>query len=233
MSDNAVNPNTELWNAVCVTDPAAVKPITGKPYKGNSPKPYWLIWRATEVFGPCGQGWGVEVKSESFHRMTETDVMHSAVVVVWYMRDGKRCQVEQMGQTKACYQSKNGMVVDEDAGKKSVTDGMVKCLSMIGFAGDIFSGRWDDSSYVEWARQQYEEPDPEVIFADQLVQLHDEGNTMEAVRLWYAPESRAGVLSTNEAIERVWSQLRDYSSLRSAIKQNKPEAPKKPDLKAA
>jgi hypothetical protein len=39
-------------------------------------------------------------------------------------------------------------MVDEDAGKKSVTDGMVKCLSMIGFAGDIFSGRWDDSKYV-------------------------------------------------------------------------------------
>jgi hypothetical protein len=79
------------------------------------------------------------------------------------MRDGKRCQVEQMGQTKACYaKSGGGMVVDEDAGKKSVTDGMVKCLSMIGFAGDIFSGRWDDSQYVEWAAEQYAPP-PAVI----------------------------------------------------------------------
>lgn len=152
--------NMQLWNSVCVTDPRAVKPITGKPYKGNSPKPYWLIQRATEVFGPCGEGWGVEVKSEGFHRMTQTDVMHSAVVVVWYMKDGKRCSIEQMGQTKACYEkSGGGMVLDEDAGKKSVTDGMVKCLSMIGFAGDIFSGRWDDSSYVEWAAEQFQEPE--------------------------------------------------------------------------
>ena len=156
------NDNMKLWNEVCVTDPRAVKKITGKPYQGNSPKPYWLIQRATEVFGPCGEGWGVEVKSEGFHRMTQTDVMHSAVVVVWYMRDGKRCQIEQMGQTKAAYEkSGGGMMLDEDAGKKSVTDGMVKCLSMIGFAGDIFSGRWDDSSYVEWAGQQYEDPPPE------------------------------------------------------------------------
>lgn len=144
----------ELWNSVFVTDPAAVKPITGKPYQGNSPKPYWLIKRATETFGPCGEGWGVEVKSESFFRMTETDVMHSAVVRVWYMRGGERCVIEQMGQTKACYESKKGMVVDEDAGKKSVTDGMVKCLSMIGFAGDIFSGRWDDSNYIAWAKEE-------------------------------------------------------------------------------
>ena len=38
-----------------------------------------------------------------------------------------------------------------DAPKKSATDGMVKCLSMLGFAGDIFSGQWDDSKYVAWA----------------------------------------------------------------------------------
>lgn len=149
-----------LWESVCVTDPAAVKKITGKPYQGNSPKPYWLIQRATEVFGPCGEGWGVVVKSEGFHRMAECEVMHSAVVEFWYMRDGKRCSIEQMGQTRACYTKKDGgLMVDEDAGKKSVTDGMVKCMSMIGFAGDIFSGRWDDSSYVDWAADQFK-PEP-------------------------------------------------------------------------
>ena len=151
----------KLWDLVKVTDPAAVKKITGKPYQGNSPKPYWLIQRATEVFGPCGLGWGVEVKSEGFHRMTDTDVMHTAVVVVWYVQDGKRGSIEQMGQTKACYaKSGGGMMLDEDAGKKSVTDGMVKCLSMIGFAGDIFSGQWDDSKYVEWATEQYKPAPP-------------------------------------------------------------------------
>ena len=157
--------NMDLWNRVKVTDPSAVKKITGKPYQGDSPKPFWLIQRATEEFGPCGEGWGVEVKSEGFHRMTDTDVMHTAVIVVWYMKDGKRCAVEQMGQTKACYaKSGGGMMLDEDAGKKSVTDGMVKCLSMIGFAGDIFSGQWNDSKYVEWAAEQYrEKPDVAAI----------------------------------------------------------------------
>ena len=51
-------------------------------------------------------------------------------------------------------------MVDEDAPKKSVTDGMVKCLSLIGVAGDIFSGRWDDSKYVaeQGARERNEKP---------------------------------------------------------------------------
>jgi hypothetical protein len=162
--------NMKLWNSVCVTDPKAVKKITGKPYQGNSPKPYWLIQRATEVFGPCGHGWGVQVKSQGFQRMTDTDVMHYAVVLVWYMRDGVRGEIEQMGQTKACYlKNDGGMMFDEDAGKKSVTDGMVKCLSMIGFAGDIFAGRWDDSSYVQWAAEQYaEEATPQKMSPDAI-----------------------------------------------------------------
>lgn len=146
----------ELWNRVKVTDPSAVKPITGKAYKGNSPKPYWIIQRATEEFGPIGKGWGVIVKSERFERMSDHDVLHVAVVSIWYMIDGVKTETfDQMGGTKACYLTAGGkLMVDEDAGKKSVTDGMVKCLSMIGFAGDIFSGQWDDSKYVEWAAQE-------------------------------------------------------------------------------
>lgn len=147
--------NMKLWDSVFVTDPAAVKAITGKQYKGSSPKPYWIIQRATETFGPCGIGWGIEVLNERFERLTDTDVLHVALIRVWYMDGEKRGSVEQMGQTKACYKTNSGtMMIDEDAPKKSVTDGMVKCLSMLGFAGDIFSGRWDDSKYIEFAAKE-------------------------------------------------------------------------------
>lgn len=146
--------NMKLWHSVCVTDPKAVKPITGKQYKGNSPKPYWVIQRATEVFGPCGLGWGVQILSERFEHFGD-EALHIAHVMVWYIQDGKRGEIEQMGQTRAAYISAAGKhIVDEDAPKKSATDGMVKCLSMLGFAGDIFSGQWDDSKYVAWAAEE-------------------------------------------------------------------------------
>ena len=146
--------NMKLWQSVCVTDPKAVKPITGKQYKGNSPKPYWVIQRATEVFGPCGLGWGVQILSERFERFGD-EALHIAHVKVWYLQDGVRGEIEQMGQTRAAYTSAAGKhIVDEDAPKKSATDGMVKCLSMLGFAGDIFSGQWDDSKYVAWAAEE-------------------------------------------------------------------------------
>jgi hypothetical protein len=84
------------------------------------------------------------------------------------MLDGKRGELEQVGQTRAAYTtSKDKFLVDEDAPKKSVTDALVKCASYLGFAGDIFSGRWDDSKYVaaagaEWAERRREE-DPDRI----------------------------------------------------------------------
>lgn len=160
MSDQP-NTNMALWERVCVTDPKAVKPITGKQYSGNSPKPYWIVQRLTQEFGPCGLGWGYSILNERMERLTETDVLHVAAVRFWYVLDGKRGEVEQIGQTKAVYKtSKGALLVDEDAPKKSVTDALVKCASYIGVAGDIFSGRWDDSKYVAWAREQYADDEP-------------------------------------------------------------------------
>lgn len=177
----------KLWKSVCVTDPAAVNPITGKQYKGNSPKPYWVIQRATEVFGPCGIGWGVEVVSERFERFGDTESLHVALVRIWYELDGKRGQIEQMGQTRSSYVTSSGkFTVDEDAPKKSVTDGMVKCLSMLGFAGDIFSGQWDDSKYVEWAAEETRRREQPTLTDDQISEISGllDGRDFEAFMKW-------------------------------------------------
>lgn len=143
MSDNLA-----LWHQVEKTPPNQTKPITGKPYKGNSPKPYWLVHRATETFGPCGIGWGFEILNERVEEGSAGDRVHIAHIRVWYKWNGERGQVEHIGQTMLAGKNKNGPYTDEDAPKKSVTDGLTKALSMIGFAGDIFMGRYDDSKYV-------------------------------------------------------------------------------------
>ena len=237
--------NMKLWHSVCVTDPKAVKPITGKQYKGNSPKPYWVIQRATEVFGPCGLGWGVQILSERFERFGADEALHIAHVRVWYVQDGKRGEVEQMGQTRAAYTTAQGkFIVDEDAPKKSATDGMVKCLSMLGFAGDIFSGRWDDSKYVAHALEVSKEREaranmtPEQAAEQErlqkrgaeldelslyLVEAHNAGKDMDAIRVWYAADTWAqDAAERAEEQKYVWGNLKAESALRSAIKANSP-----------
>lgn len=155
--------NKALWDRVFITDPRHVKPITGKQYQGNSPKPYWIIEQLTSIFGPCGIGWGFTILSERFERFgpeIDGEALHLATVRLWYCLDDKRGEVEQVGQTRAAYTTSKGkFLVDEDAPKKSVTDAVVKCASYLGFAGDIFSGRWDDSKYVAQALREWEERD--------------------------------------------------------------------------
>ena len=152
--------NKELWRRAFMTDPRAVKPITGKQYSGNSPKPYWIVERLTDEFGPCGIGWGFTILSERFERFGEgktAEALHVAVVRFWYVLDDKRGEFEQVGQTRAAYTtSRDKFMVDEDAPKKSVTDALVKCASYLGFAGDIFSGMWDDSKYVQQAGREWD-----------------------------------------------------------------------------
>ena len=190
------NPNMDLWRRVCVTDPAAVKPITGKQYSGNSPKPYWIVEQLTSEFGPCGIGWGFSVKSERFERFgegTSFEALHIAIVVLWYVKDGQRGELEQVGQTRAAYTTSKGkFTVDEDAPKKSVTDALVKCASYLGFAGDIFSGRWDDSKYVaeagrEWAdRRAKANPARQQWIASQIAAIEGAATSGDLKRIMAA-----------------------------------------------
>jgi hypothetical protein len=141
--------NLALWRAVEKTDPKHTKAITGKSYQGTSPKPHYLVMKATETFGPCGIGWGFTIVDERIEEGAGGERMHIARVKVWYDWGGKRGEVEHVGGTQFSGMRSSGKpFTDEDAPKKSVTDALVKALSMIGFAGDIFMGRYDDSKYV-------------------------------------------------------------------------------------
>jgi len=141
--------NLALWKAVEKTPPDQTKAITGKSYQGTSPKPHYLVHKATETFGPCGIGWGFTIEDERIEDGAGGERMSIARVKVWFKWNGERGEVEHIGGTQFSGTRANGkFFTDEDAPKKSVTDALIKALSMIGFAGDIFMGRYDDSKYV-------------------------------------------------------------------------------------
>ena len=160
--------NLELWNRVEKTPTTHVKAITGKSYQGTSPKPHYLVHKATETFGPCGIGWGFTIEDERIEEGAGDERMSIARVKVWYVWDGKRGEVEHIGGTSfSGIRSSGKAYTDEDAPKKSVTDALIKALSMIGFAGDIFMGRYDDSKYVEGLKEE-EKPSPKPTSAAEM-----------------------------------------------------------------
>lgn len=189
MSDNLA-----LWCAIEKTPPDQTKPITGKAYSGTSPKPYYIVRKATETFGPIGIGWGYSIVNERIED-AGGEKLHIALVRVWYIWDGKRGEVEHIGATPFSGTRKSGAgYLDEDAPKKSVTDALVKALSMIGFAGDIFMGRYDDSKYVaelrDEARQSAANDGASRLVAEYQDRIRAIANPDALVEWWNGPERK-------------------------------------------
>jgi hypothetical protein len=148
--------NLDLWERFADIDPQFTKPITGKPYKGTSPNPHYIIKCLTEMFGPVGVGFGWEVTAEGFEPLGD-EVLHWCRIRFWH---GAGKGFDSYGQTKAVTIAKRGTpqqyaMVDEDAPKKSLTDAITKAAAQVGVAANIFLGRWDDSRYVDQVNAEY------------------------------------------------------------------------------
>ncbi|HEX5514363.1 MAG TPA: hypothetical protein VFY81_08215 [Gammaproteobacteria bacterium] len=162
--DQAVVRNLTLWQTVEKTDPQYTKPFSrGGGFRGTATNATYLAKKATEVFGPMGIGWGVEILDEAIMEGAPLDAqgnhekIHKVRVKLWYKLDGERGEVVQFGQTTFVGRNRNGLFTDEEAPKKSLTDAMSKCLSLLGFSADIHLGRFDDNKYVNDLQQEFAE----------------------------------------------------------------------------
>lgn len=162
-SARTMTDNLAIWSKVEVTDPSKTKAFTrGGGFRGTATNATWLAKRATEIFGPCGIGWGVKVLDERLldgAPLSKTPdavaKVHRVHIQFWYMLDGARGEIEHFGQTEFVGENKNGAFTDEEAPKKSLTDAMTKALSLLGFAADIHMGLFDDSKYVNSVRERF------------------------------------------------------------------------------
>lgn len=131
-----------VWDQVKQTDPAFTK---RSDQRGGftSISPMYQAMRATEIFGPCGIGWGWEVLAENW-----TDNAHHVRIKLWYVLDDQRGEIESFGGTPI---QKSG---GEDIAKKSLTDAITKALSYLGFSADVFLGYFDNAQYVARQRER-------------------------------------------------------------------------------
>lgn len=175
--------NLSIWKQVQRTDPRFTKPLEGVGFTGTSINSTYMFMRATEIFGPIGEGWGYEVLEEKFidgkpllepvlderNKQVATRFLrdadgslfceqnHSIKIRFWYIIECEtRGEFESYGATPYRYQTNYGIKVDGEVIKKSLTDAIKKALSMLGFSSDVFMGMHDTPEYIVSNKLEFE-----------------------------------------------------------------------------
>ncbi|HEN3610145.1 TPA: transcription termination factor [Yersinia enterocolitica] len=167
--------NLHIWKSVQRTDPRFTKPVEGAGYVATSINAEYMFMRATEVFGPIGEGWGYTILEEKMLAgapMSEAiyddnkkyignrlirdadgtlicEQNHSIKIQFWYSMEGDvRGEIESYGATPYMYKTNKGIKADNEVIKKSLTDAIKKALSMLGFSADVWLGMHDNPEYM-------------------------------------------------------------------------------------
>lgn len=175
--------NLNIWKRVQRTDPRFTKPLEGMGFIGTSINSTYMFMRATEIFGPIGEGWGYEVLEEKFidgkplvepvlderNKQVATRFLrdgdgalfceqnHAIKIRFWYIIECEtRGEFESYGATPYRYQTNYGIKVDGEVIKKSLTDAIKKALSMLGFSSDVFMGMHDNPEYLASNKLEFE-----------------------------------------------------------------------------
>lgn len=150
--------NLTLWDSVTKTDKEYTKEANVNGQNITSINGVYMAMKATEVFGPIGDGWGYQIIDDRLDNgapiyskegvLIGHEVMHTIQLDLWYKNtSGEKCSVFQFGHTPYIRSTKYGLSTDFDAPKKSLTDAMKKCLSLLGFSSDVWLGMFDDFDY--------------------------------------------------------------------------------------
>ncbi|MBQ0956442.1 hypothetical protein [Serratia symbiotica] len=174
-----IQDNLSLWRKLHRTDERFTKAFATNG-GGTSINGTYMVMQATKVLGPQGINWKIEILEERFDNGAPimrsvkgvdgnfvkevipngaggylTEVNHTTKVRLWYVLDGKQGEIFAYGCTPYIYNTKNGLISDGEAPKKSLTDATKKALSQLGSSADVFLGLFDDQQYRQENAAQF------------------------------------------------------------------------------
>ncbi len=188
------------WDALKATDPRHTKPVSFGSRKFTSINSQWQIQRMTEHFGPIGKGWGYNA-DHSIATLADGVSVAVADVSIWW-RDGDEDKVGTYGPIRGMAGLLEKGRLDDDAGKKAMTDALTKGLSHLGLSADVFLGLFDDVKYVNRVAQEFQEMPPAKRPASDLVDEADRdliGGTTQSQ--YEVNKHKEALRFTNQAVE--------------------------------
>jgi hypothetical protein len=151
---------TKIWDQLGRTDPAHTSQFKrGGGFSGTAIKPIWSFRRMTEMFGPCGIGWGVSEPTFQVVPGHEGEVLVYCTAAIWYAQGEEQSRtVYGVGGDKVVAKNKYGLNGNDEAFKAAYTDALTNALKLIGVGADVHMGRFDDNKYVRAMQEEFSEP---------------------------------------------------------------------------
>lgn len=135
MSENS---KMHLWDSVKLTNPDNVKNVNSFTTAIDSLS---QIEKATELWGSQGDKWGL--KDLNYNTMSIGEEILLTLEANFFYPNG------QIEIASSVMLKEKGKKTDTDAFKKVRTDCLSKAFSQLGFNADVFSGKFQDSKYVQ------------------------------------------------------------------------------------
>lgn len=208
-TDTTTHNNMRIWRAYCVTPPGITKRVKMGRREFTAVCAYHQIEQATRLWGPVGKGWGWDVTYEIVG--SEPQALVVAHVDIWHSGDRAiRYPVTSAAKLYQTFGKRDGgapgdSAIDSDAHKKALTDAITKGLSYLGFAADVFQGKFDDNKYVaDRRREEQANSNPPVNSnppANGNPPVNDNGDVVATPRQQAAMIARRMGIAPTEVIE--------------------------------
>jgi len=139
--------NLEIWNKVSRPPLNMLKEIKGGRLSGMTDiDPMWRYQELTRLFGPIGKGWTYRVVRTWKEDYANGEVMAHAEVSL-EINDYK--PIPGIGGHRLATKEIKGLHYSDEGYKMAITDALSVALKMLGFAADIYMGKFDGSKYID------------------------------------------------------------------------------------
>ncbi len=150
--------NLAIWNKLGRTDPDQTKTFQrGGGFKGTAIKPIYTEQKMTEVFGPCGTGWGFTEPRFELVPASDGQTAVYCWLSLWYVHNGVRSEpIPGVGGDFVVVKQRDGLRTNDEAFKAAFTDAIGNAMKHLGMSADVHMGLFDDSKYLRTLREEKE-----------------------------------------------------------------------------
>ena len=189
--------NMKLWEAEQNTPTSKTKKVNRRGGFTSVNQQYQLE-RGTRQWGPYGRDWGMRITDHRILELGDTSQRTLILEVTFWYPEGEFDYIVD-------WPYKDG----DDSYKKAITSARSKCMSLLGFSSDVYSGLHDSPEYIN--EERFRENPAELTATIASIRKAEDMVRISKCRSWAKRAREQGTIDDEQQ-----SQLIEACDLRAA-----------------